>query len=66
MTVPMPISWLITWPGLPSMRPEWPLYCVDREHAGQDRADDAADAVDAEAVERVVIAERVLEAVAPR
>ena len=35
---------------------------VDREHAGQDRADDAADAVDAEAVERVVIAERVLEA----
>ncbi len=26
MTVPMPISWLITWPGLPSMRPEWPLY----------------------------------------
>ena len=34
---------------------------VDREDAGQDRADDAADAVDAEAVERVVIAEGVLE-----
>src|SRR5580704_5413126 len=34
---------------------------LDREHAGEDRARGAADAVDAEAVERVVIAEHVLE-----
>src|SRR5947209_13128652 len=34
---------------------------LDREYAGQQRADDAADAVDAEAVERVVVAEGVLE-----
>ena len=35
---------------------------LDREHAGQERADHAANAVDAEAVERVVIAEHVFEA----
>src|SRR5579872_402195 len=34
---------------------------IDGEHAGQDRADDAADAVDAEAIQRVVVAEGVLE-----
>ena len=33
----------------------------DREHAGEQRADDAADAVDAEAVERVVVAEHALQ-----
>ena len=31
---------------------------LDGEHAGQDRADDAADAVHAEGVERVVVAQR--------
>ena len=34
---------------------------ADREHAGEDRAGGAADAVHAEAVERVVVAEGVLE-----
>src|SRR5277367_4127006 len=34
---------------------------IDRQDPGQNRADGAADAVDAEAVERVVIAEGVLE-----
>src|ERR1700722_14524164 len=34
---------------------------LDREHAGQKRADHAADPVDAEAIERVVIAEHGLE-----
>ena len=62
MTVTMPMHWLMTWPALPSIRPAVPPYSLDREHAGQQRADDAADAMDAEAVERVVIAEHVLEA----
>src|SRR5208283_3674593 len=35
---------------------------VDREHAGEQRADDAADRVDAEAVQRVVDAVHALEA----
>src|SRR5271166_5834740 len=35
---------------------------LNRKHAGQKRPDHAADAVDAEAVERVVISESVLEA----
>ena len=35
---------------------------LDREHAGQESADDAADGVDAEDVEAVVIAEELLQA----
>src|SRR5271168_1463263 len=39
-----------------------PAILFDREHAGEDRTRGTADAVDAEAVERIVIAEHVLEA----
>src|SRR5277367_5539572 len=35
---------------------------LDRQHPGQERADHSANAVDAEAIKRVVIAEHVLEA----
>src|SRR5262245_744318 len=35
---------------------------LDREHAGQDGADGAADSMDAKGVERVIVAEHVLEA----
>ncbi len=46
-----------TWPALPSSRPGLAADRLDGEDAGQDRADEAADGVDAEGVERVVIAE---------
>ncbi len=36
--------------------------CLDGEHAGQDRTDEAADAMHAERVERVVVAQGVLQA----
>ena len=61
-----PLIWIQTCAGLPSIRPRAasPPTGADREHAGQDGAHDAADAVNAEHVQRIVVADHVLEAVA--
>ena len=42
-------------------RPFGPADRLDREYAGQDRPDDAADAVHAENVERIVVADGALD-----
>ena len=63
-TTPMP--WATTWAPmlvLPSPKPVPPRDSA-REHAGEHGADDAADAVDAEHVERVVVAQARLSLVA--
>ena len=59
----MPLTWIRSCAGLPSSRPRAasPPTELDGEHAGEQGADDPADAMHAEHVERVVVAEHVLE-----
>ena len=62
MVASTPYAWIGTWAKLPSSRPALPPIASHREHARQDGADDAADAVHAEDVEAVVIAQQLLQA----
>ena len=48
-------------PGIAFQQTGGAAVLLHREHAGQKRPDDAAHAMHAEGVERIVIAERVLE-----
>ena len=67
--MPTPANWLTIWPQWPSMAPEARVsggILEDRvddaggEEAGEDRSQGSACAVDAEGVQRVVIAEEAL------
>ncbi len=58
----MPCAWFSTWQPIALDRARGAAVFLDGEDAGQERAGDAAHRVDAEGVERVVIAEGVLQA----
>ena len=56
------MAWFSTWPGLPSIHPmglpeKTSLIFLGGEDAGEQSAQSAADAVHAEGVERIVVAE---------
>ena len=62
-----PIAWMTSWRGFPSRSPDTPGSLRRRaqrgrgEYAGEQSAENAADAVDAEHVERIVVFELLLQ-----
>ena len=69
MAIRTPIAWFTIWPGIAVHQAERHHFAVDRrvvdgvggEDSGQQRAQRSARAVDAESIERIVIAEHVFD-----